>query len=323
MSRSCLFLRLLGVIVVSSGLGLLGACSAESESPPVSVSAPVASAPMQVADPAGQGLSIDRHADALLKEEAGSAAPIHATAGPAALPSQAPPPLAGTAQPSDTEGRLASLEQSVADLRAEFNAVLPAIHELVEAGRADRIAVASGTPTGAPEALTSSASAQPVSTPVFAPPAAPPVKTPVHETEAPPASAAAQPVKPPATALPVSTSASAASAQVTGVRVGIHPDRTRIVLDLSGPGTFQTDLDNTERLLLVDLPQTGWSASDSQTGAGKSLVIAWSSQSAHEGKGATAIFQLSGPAKILTSSALRPDGKAGHRIVIDLAPEGK
>ena len=255
----------------------------------------------------------------MLKEEAGSG--LHpALAGAAQTLPGAGASMHALTVP-DTQARLESLERSVSDLRAEFDSVLPAIRELIEAGKADRIAVASGTPSGTPAPLVASAP------PAVMPSTAAPVsvsKAPVHEAvpvAADPNSVSTKaPV--PSSSLPAQESA-ASSGGVTGVRVGVHPDRTRIVLDLSGPTTFQTDLDNGERILLVDLPETLWRAPEGQNASGKSLVSAWSAQSAHEGKGTTAVFQLSGPVKILTSSTLRPDGKSGDRIVIDLGPEGK
>ena len=338
MPRSFPVVRSVSRMMLCAAVGALGACS-EPDSPAVSVSPPsaVASASAPSVSPAaiapgtalpalspaergGSGSSIDRQADAMLKEEAGSGL-RPALAGAAQLLPGAEASVYSPAVP-DTQARLESLERSVADLRMEFDSVLPAIRELIEAGKADRIAVASGTPSGTPAPL--AASAPPAVMPgAVASVSAP--KTPVHETI--PTAAAPNPVstKVPVASPPPSAQASiaAASGGVTGVRVGVHPDRTRIVLDLSGPATFQTDLDNGERLLLVDLPQTPWSAPERQAASGKSLVTAWSAQSAHEGKGTTAVFQLSGPVKILTSSTLRPDGKSGDRIVIDLGPEGK
>lgn len=250
----------------------------------------------------GKHLSIDRYADAALKAETGPATKPPASLG--TFPGEADG-VAPLSEPTRTaDERLEALEDSVASLRSEFNALLPAIRELIEAGKASRISVASGAPEPP--------------TPKTAP--APVVHAPPKPTEAP---AAVSPAPAKAPSVIAQTPAATETLHVTGVRIGIHPDRTRIVLDLSGPAKFQTDLDNTEKLLLVDLPETLWKAPENQTTGGKSLVSSYSSQGAHEGKGATAVFQLTGPVKILSASPLRPEGKSGHRIVIDLGPEGK
>lgn len=252
-------------------------------------------APLSPGERGGGHLSIDRYADAALKAETGPA-----TKPPATLGGAPSGDMAGALEsPQSTDERLDSLEDSVASLRSEFDTLLPAIRELIEAGKAARISVASGTP--AP------------SVPVAAPKATTPPAT------LSPAASKTPPVVAPTPAPAASTEGS----NVTGVRIGIHPDRTRIVLDLSGPARFQTDLDNMEKILLVDLPETLWKASGTQTAPGKSLLSSWSTQSAHEGKGSTAVFQLTGPVKILSTSALHPEGKSGHRIVIDIGPEGK
>ncbi|MCB9978103.1 MAG: hypothetical protein H6862_00635 [Rhodospirillales bacterium] len=252
-------------------------------------------APLSPGERGGEHLSIDRYADAAFKAETGPA-----TKPPAALGGASSGDMTGALESSQsTDERLDSLEESVASLRSEFDTLLPAIRELIEAGKAARISVASGTPTPSD-----------------------PVAAPKATTQAATLSSPAASKTPPVAVQTPVPAASTEVSNVTGVRIGIHPDRTRIVLDLSGPAKFQTDLDNMEKILLVDLPETLWKASGTQTAPGKSLLSSWSTQSAHEGKGSTAVFQLNGPVKILSTSALRPEGKSGHRIVIDIGPEG-
>lgn len=321
MFRPCLLMRSVALAFLFGTAGGLAACSDTGQPPSSSVPAPPVST-QKAADPVGStlaqtpqtispgsaqsaaplppltadeklggGVSIDRHANAILRDEAGVASHL-----PAALsPAPAEDALSGT------QARLESLEKSVSDLRTEFDSLLPAIRELIEAGKSDRISVASGTPSIPPKA----------------------VSAPTKPSSSLPKTGASEPKKLPTTKTPDETPTSSPEATVTGVRIGIHPDRTRIVLDLSQAAAFKTDLDNTEKLLLVDLAGAAWSAPETQSAPGKSLVGSWSTQTAREGKGTTAIFQLSGPVKILSASSLRPEGKSGHRIVIDLGPDGK
>ncbi|MEQ9349474.1 MAG: AMIN domain-containing protein, partial [Alphaproteobacteria bacterium] len=53
---------------------------------------------------------------------------------------------------------------------------------------------------------------------------------------------------------PLAGPAAAAGPQVMDVRLGVHPDRTRLVLDLSGPVPFRIFTLVEPRRVVVDLP---------------------------------------------------------------------
>jgi hypothetical protein len=136
--------------------------------------------------------------------------------------------------------------------------------------------------------------------------------TTVQETTAAPAPAAA-----PASA----PEASATGANVTGVRIGEHGTKTRFVLDLSTKTKpeFKYDLDNAEKLLLVDLPSTGWTGNASgKGGAAAPIVAGWSVQKGSAG-GSTLAIQLKKNARILSTQFLPADGKDPARLVMDIA----
>ena len=89
------------------------------------------------------------------------------------------------------------------------------------------------------------------------------------------------------------------------------------MLDVNSKTNFDVDLDNSERLMVVDLPGAGWSAAMSKTFGGKSpLLSSYSVEPA--GDGHMLIFQLKGTANIASKSDIGANNGTGRRIVIDL-----
>lgn len=102
---------------------------------------------------------------------------------------------------------------------------------------------------------------------------------------------------------------------VKAVRTGLHEGGiNRLVLDLTGASSFSVDLDNTERLLVVEIPGAGWSAAKKGIFKNMPLLASWSTETLESGKGTRLVIQLSGAVKITGKSAL----KSPDRIVIDL-----
>lgn len=117
----------------------------------------------------------------------------------------------------------------------------------------------------------------------------------------------------------IAPAAGAATSSVRGVRVGEHPDKVRIVLDISGPAKFSYDIDNTEKLLIIDLPQSTWPTGATGSFDGNALVSGYTAKPSASG-GVTLAVELKKPAKLTMSSALEPNESYGHRIVFDVAP---
>lgn len=138
-----------------------------------------------------------------------------------------------------------------------------------------------------------------------------PVITSVPVVEKAPATAPKPAVAPKPTSLLPSTPT------IMGVRLGEHPDRTRLVIDSSTQLKPQTDLDNAERILLITLGKNSWDAKRVVSGLSSPLVAGWSVDEAN-GNQILAV-QLKKPVKILATSALKPDGGKPARVVIDLA----
>jgi hypothetical protein len=120
----------------------------------------------------------------------------------------------------------------------------------------------------------------------------------------------------PAVAAVAEPAASANGTNVSGIRVGEHPGKVRIVLDLTGPAKFTADVDNDEKLLLVDLPGAGWSTEMAQA-LKNPLVKGYSAQKNASG-GTTLAIELAKPSKLLMATALAPNQTYGHRIALDV-----
>lgn len=117
------------------------------------------------------------------------------------------------------------------------------------------------------------------------------------------------------------TSSSVPVGAAKGVRIGEHGNKTRLVIDLAGntKPDVSYDIDNQEKVLLVEMPATTWGGV--KTGAAKSsaFVNGWAVQEGSQG-GSDLVVQLKKGAKILSTEYLKAQGTDSARLVIDLGP---
>ena len=112
------------------------------------------------------------------------------------------------------------------------------------------------------------------------------------------------------------TNAKSAQMSVYDIRIGDHPDKMRIVVDLPAHTTFTTDLDNQEMILIVDLATVPVA---SATKTVLNDVVASITTQPRE-QGGQIVFELKKQTKILASSIMPPNGDNPHyRLVIDVA----
>ncbi len=104
---------------------------------------------------------------------------------------------------------------------------------------------------------------------------------------------------------------------VERLRLGEHADKTRIVLDVSGPASYRYDLDNGEHLLVIELPEAGWSGKQQEQVAKSPVLASWSVYPM-DGGGSRVILQLKKNTSVVYESVLKPNGSSYYRIVIDL-----
>lgn len=176
------------------------------------------------------------------------------------------------------------------------------------------VAAIAPAPTSVPLPKTETAKAQ-------APPLPPSTAPPPQNANAPPPDIP----KPPAASATAATSMPQQSGTVaakgiaaSGIRLGEDGGKTRLVIDLSGSVTHRTDLDNDEKILVIEIPDAGWTAPASKV-LSSSVVQSYTTQPLENGKGTRLIITLKKPATILLDKQLPPEAtNKNYRLVIDL-----
>lgn len=108
----------------------------------------------------------------------------------------------------------------------------------------------------------------------------------------------------------------AAEPAVTGLRIGQHPSKTRIVLDVSGRVAFETFVLSDPYRVVVDLPEVKWRLKNGKVGR-KGTVSAYRYGLFEKGK-ARLVLDVKKPVKVKKAFLLPPSGKNRYRIVVDL-----
>lgn len=214
----------------------------------------------------------------------------------------------------DPVARIKRAEAAIIDLRRDMNALqAPTMHSV-----ATPLTAQDQAPMAAPVMVASTAAPQSLF-PVVEAPA--PVTTTAPATTAPapvmdePAVKAAAPVK--------TKTAAPSGPVISALRIGEHAGKTRLVLDAGSPVKFTTDLDNSEDLLLVELPGMKWTAAKSGTSSSPAIK-SWSTQSMDNGTdGTRLVLVLRQDVAVTDKSLIAPDANAAHyRAVIDLKHQG-
>lgn len=109
------------------------------------------------------------------------------------------------------------------------------------------------------------------------------------------------------------------SAIVSGIRVGQHPDKVRVVFDVTKKTDYTVDLDNSENLMVVELPNAKWKTPTKTESFGKMPVVkSYKVDSFNDGAGNMFILQLKKPTQIIMQGKYPALSGKGERIVIDL-----
>ena len=107
-------------------------------------------------------------------------------------------------------------------------------------------------------------------------------------------------------------------ANVNSIRFGQHKDKIRVVLDLTASSKYSIDLDNNEKFLIVELPNTQWNAASSKN-LKLPLIKSYSTQALENGSGTRLILSLSKSSNVLKHQKLKASAKSNDRIYFDLA----
>jgi N-acetylmuramoyl-L-alanine amidase len=108
-----------------------------------------------------------------------------------------------------------------------------------------------------------------------------------------------------------------AFAMATEARVGVHPDKTRFVLDLTQTSPVQVAADGSGREVTIDLSAIAVMPRDLPVGRG---LIARVRQSAPSGPGSRLVVETAGPVTVAWAAVIPPQDGRPPRFVLDLVP---
>lgn len=108
-------------------------------------------------------------------------------------------------------------------------------------------------------------------------------------------------------------------ASVTGFRVGKHPDKTRIVLDVSAPTSFDYKVDNEKNVLILTVEDASWSTESKRVFSSHDLLLAYLAKPGRK-KGTNLAIRMKKPIKVLFKTTYPAGDAKSFRIVLDIAP---
>lgn len=104
---------------------------------------------------------------------------------------------------------------------------------------------------------------------------------------------------------------------VKNLRSGVHPDKTRIVIEISDVTEYRVTVDALRNVLRVKLTNTRWNISKQDKLKGSALLGTYIARQQKDNSVLLEI-RLKDKAKIVGTMVLRPNLSSSHRIVIDL-----
>ena len=205
-----------------------------------------------------------------------------------------------------TEERVARLERVIVAMNRDMQAMAPVLQKPDAPPPAPPPATITMQPIlEAPENL--------LNGDMQAPPATPPIVTPPPPAAQDETIVAVEEVTTTTTTTPAPAASGAPAG--TGMRVGEHADKMRLVVDVSADTPYSIDLDNAEHIMIVELPQAGWNGPGAMN-LDIGLVKSYKVEQANGGS--MIIVQLTGATSVISQSKLPAVSGTGRRIVIDL-----
>jgi N-acetylmuramoyl-L-alanine amidase len=110
-----------------------------------------------------------------------------------------------------------------------------------------------------------------------------------------------------------------AAVDVLGIRLGVHPDKTRVVLDLSGGVPYRTLLLANPYRLVIDLDGVQWHLGPDGAPPGKGLVSGLR-YGTYSGETRRLVIDLAGPVALQQTALIAGSGTVAARLVLDIAP---
>ena len=103
------------------------------------------------------------------------------------------------------------------------------------------------------------------------------------------------------------------------LRVGEHADKLRIAIDTNKNFKYSIDIDNEEKLIIVEIPEAKWVGKENVKFNDSPLLDSYTIESINDNKGTMVIISLKKATSILTQDNLSPDNTSPyHRIYFDL-----
>ncbi len=104
---------------------------------------------------------------------------------------------------------------------------------------------------------------------------------------------------------------------VKNLRSGMHPDKTRVVIEMSDVTEYKVTVDDLRNVLRVKLANTQWNISEHDKVKGSSLLGTYIAKKSGSGDVLLEI-RLKEKVRIIGTMVLRPNSSSSHRIVVDL-----
>ncbi|MFQ5785970.1 MAG: N-acetylmuramoyl-L-alanine amidase [Alphaproteobacteria bacterium] len=105
---------------------------------------------------------------------------------------------------------------------------------------------------------------------------------------------------------------------VVGVRIGVHPDSTRVVLDLTANLDYRVFTLPTPYRVVIDLPEVEWRVTTANLAPGRGLVQRFRYGLFRPGT-SRLVVDVGAPVSVRKVFMLRPTADFGYRLVLDLA----
>lgn len=121
------------------------------------------------------------------------------------------------------------------------------------------------------------------------------------------------------TLLVAAAGASADTPEVTKTRIGIHPDKTRFVLEMTESLPYRIFLLGNPYRVVIDLPNVSWRAAAPQLTAPEGVVANYRFGLFRPGN-SRVVIDVTGPVIVAEHNILKADGSAPDRFFIDLKP---
>lgn len=211
-----------------------------------------------------------------------------------------------------TEEKLSNLEIEVASLRRDFNAVLPAIRQLMaRREKPGKMPEKNHLRSRSPKqgqlpspGQNKSADAEPPSKKERRGGYPGPYLVPGQDRKK----------------TPETDYHSAAASSVKNLRFGEHGNKTRVVLDLEKPTTYSYRVDQNNSYIEIELPEASWNG-PVRGMLNKSPIFTGYSVQQIPGSGSRLLLQLRKPAKVVFADQLSPNSTyRNYRIFFDVVP---